>query len=159
MRENMALFKWMWQRAVHKDIQLKGFKIVVYNEDKYDSSSDEHGDRADITVPSYSDLNVLEEVEEGTEFENSSDEDYSKEDSDDDDEEKTSSHEVDYEGFSFLLQDVLRSTHKTNWQLSWVGSYLTVSIQSTYFQTESFWPTFEIQSMSKQFTVMQARLL
>ena len=43
---------------------------MVLNQDKYDSSSDEDGDRADITVPSYSDLNVLEEVEEETEFAN-----------------------------------------------------------------------------------------
>jgi len=42
----------------------KGSSILVLNEDRYDNSSDEDGDRTETMVPSYSDLNVLEEVEE-----------------------------------------------------------------------------------------------
>ena len=41
----------------------------MLNEDRYDNSSDEDGDRTETTVPIYIDLNVLEEVEEDSESE------------------------------------------------------------------------------------------
>ena len=64
-------------------------------------------DGADITAPSYSDLNVPDELGEETQSEKSSDENDTEEDSIDDDEEKIVSK--NYEGFDLPYQEVLFS--------------------------------------------------
>jgi len=42
----------------------KGSSFLVPNEDKYDLNSDEDGASSSVTVPSYSDKNVLDDNEE-----------------------------------------------------------------------------------------------
>jgi len=47
-----------------KTTNRKGSSFLVLNDKRHDSSSDEDVDGADITAPSNSDLNILDEEEE-----------------------------------------------------------------------------------------------